>query len=156
MRFFYVRMRTECAEHVTSFIDTYWAYVRINVRKKTQQDEHTLLSAHAGQKQKLWRDQMKENRSLSPWGWMVPIFKMRRFSCLLQLPLTPEMGEMVQTCISEIEWFAAIKCRATGLSTGCCSLRNEGIQRICQIDADPFHLCKVYNIYCNKCSKYCK
>ena len=30
-------------------------------------------------------DQIKENRSLSPWGWMVPILKMRRFSCLLRL-----------------------------------------------------------------------
>ena len=26
-------------------------------------------------KQKLWRDQIKENRSLSPWGWIVPILK---------------------------------------------------------------------------------
>ena len=29
----------------------------------------------------------------------------------------PEMGEMAQTFISEIEWLAALKCRATGLST---------------------------------------
>ena len=27
------------------------------------------------------------------------------------------MGEMAQTFISEIEWLAALKCRATGLST---------------------------------------
>ena len=26
--FFYVRIRTECSEHVNSFIDAYWAYVR--------------------------------------------------------------------------------------------------------------------------------
>ena len=35
---------------------------------------------------------------------MVPILKMRRFSCLLRLSLPPEMGEMAQTFISEIEW----------------------------------------------------
>ena len=58
-------------------------------------------------KNKLWRDQIKENRSLSPWGWMVPILKMRRFSCLLPLSLPPEMGEMAQTLISDIEWFAS-------------------------------------------------
>ena len=48
---------------------------------------------------------------------MVPILKMRRFSCLLRLSSPPEMGEMVQTFMSEIEWLAALKCRATGLST---------------------------------------
>ena len=48
---------------------------------------------------------------------MVPILKMRRFSCLLRLSLQPEMGEMAQIFISEIEWLAALKCRATGLST---------------------------------------
>ena len=37
---------------------------------------------------------------------MVPILKMRRFSCLLRLSLPPEMGEMAQTFISEIEWLA--------------------------------------------------
>ena len=35
---------------------------------------------------------------------MVPILKMRRFSCLLRLSLPPEMGEMAQIFISEIEW----------------------------------------------------
>ena len=29
--------------------------------------------------------QIKENRSLCPCGWMVPILEMRRFSCLLRL-----------------------------------------------------------------------
>ena len=48
---------------------------------------------------------------------MVPILKMRRFSCILRLSLPPEMGEMAQTLMSEIEWLAALKCRATGLST---------------------------------------
>ena len=48
---------------------------------------------------------------------MVPILKMRRFSCLLRLSLPPEMGEMAQTFISDIEWLAALKCRATDLST---------------------------------------
>ena len=48
---------------------------------------------------------------------MVPILKMRRFSCLLRLSLPPEMGEMAQIFISEIEWLAALKCRGTGLST---------------------------------------
>ena len=48
---------------------------------------------------------------------MVPILKMRRFSCLLRLSLLPEMGETAQTFISEMEWLAALKCRATGLST---------------------------------------
>ena len=48
---------------------------------------------------------------------MVPILKMRRFSCLLRLPVPPGMGEMAQIFISEIEWLAALKCRATSLST---------------------------------------
>ena len=43
---------------------------------------------------------------------MVPILKMRRFSCLLRLSLPPEMGEIAQTFMSEIEWLAALKCRA--------------------------------------------
>ena len=42
---------------------------------------------------------------------MVPILKMRRFSCLLRLSLLPEMGEIAQTFMSEIEWLAALKCR---------------------------------------------
>ena len=69
---------------------------------------------------------------------MVPILRMRRFSCLLRLSLPPEMGEMAQTFVSEIEWLAALKHH--------CSLRNEGVQQICQIDVVPFHRCKVYNI----------
>ena len=48
---------------------------------------------------------------------MVPILKMRRFSCLLWLSLPPEMGEMAQIFISEIEWLTTLKCRTTGLST---------------------------------------
>ena len=114
-----------------------------------------VLSAHAGQKQKLWRDQIKENRSLSPWGWMVPILKMRRFSCLLRLSFRTEMCEMAQIFILEIEWLAVLKCRATGLSTSLFFIRNEGVQQICQLDVGPFHRCKVYNIYYKKCSKLC-
>ena len=37
-------------------------------------------------------DQIKENRSLSPWGWMIPILKMRRFSCLLRPIITTRNG----------------------------------------------------------------
>ena len=37
---------------------------------------------------------------------MVPILKMRRFSCLLQLSLPTKMGEIAQTFISEIQWLA--------------------------------------------------
>ena len=48
---------------------------------------------------------------------MVRILKMKSFSCLLRLSLPPEMGEIAQTFMSEIEWLAALKCRATGLST---------------------------------------
>ena len=46
---------------------------------------------------------------------MVSILKMRRFSCLLRLSLPPEMDEMAQSFILEIECLAAIKCRTTGL-----------------------------------------
>ena len=53
---------------------------------------------------------------------MVPILKMRRFSCLLRLSLPPELGEMAQTFMSEIEWLAALKCQHD------CSLRNKGVQ----------------------------
>ena len=59
----------------------------------------------------IYNNQIKENCSLSP------ILKMRRFSCLLRLSLPPEMGEIAQTFMSEIEWLSALKCRATGLST---------------------------------------
>ena len=62
-------------------------------------------------------DQIKENCSLCPWGRIVPILKMSRFSRLLRLSSPPEMGEMAQTFMSEIEFLAALKCRATGLST---------------------------------------
>ena len=48
---------------------------------------------------------------------MVSILKMGRFAYLIRLSLPPEMGEMAQTFISEIDWIAALKCRATGLST---------------------------------------
>ena len=64
---------------------------------------------------------------------MVPILKMRRFLCLLRPSLPPEMGEMAQTFMSEIEWLGALKYRATG------------VQQICQIDIGPFHRCKVCN-----------
>ena len=121
-------------------------------------DKSPLLSALAGQKQKLWRDQIKENRSLSLWGWMVQILKMRRFSCLLRLLFPPEMGKMAQTFISEIEWLTVSKCRATGLSTSL-FLTERRCSAICQIDVGPFHpwfhRCKVDKIYCKKCSKWC-
>ena len=60
---------------------------------------------------------------------------MRRFSCLLRLSLPPEVGEMAQTFISEIEWLAALKCRATGLisyltKTLACGLFNLGFPDI--------------------------
>ena len=64
---------------------------------------------------------------------MVPILKMRHFLCLLRLSLPPEMGEIAQTFMSEIEWLAALKCRATGLSTSL-FLTERGVQQICQID----------------------
>ena len=51
--------------------------------KEWKGEKSPLLFAHAGQKEKLWRDQIKENRSLSLWGWMVPVLKMRRFLYLL-------------------------------------------------------------------------
>ena len=41
---------------------------------------------------------------------------MRSFSCLLRLSL-PQMDEMAQSFIPEIEWLAVLRCRATGLST---------------------------------------
>ena len=60
---------------------------------------------------------------------MVPILKMRRFFCLLRLSLPPEMGEMAQTLILEIEWSAVLKCRPTDCQHHS-SLRNEGVQQI--------------------------
>ena len=57
---------------------------------------------------------------------MIPILKLRRFSYLLPLSLPPEMGEMAQTFMSEIEWLAKLKCHATGLSTSL-FLTNEGV-----------------------------
>ena len=39
------------------------------------------------------------------------------FNERILLSLPPEMGEKAQTFILEIEWLAALKCRATGLST---------------------------------------
>ena len=44
---------------------------------------------------------------------------------------------MAQTFMSEIEWLAALKCRATGLLTSL-FLRNEGVQQICQV-------CNIWN-----------
>ena len=93
-------------------------------------EKSPILSALVRQKQKLWRDQMKETRSLSPWRWMVPILKMRRFSCFLRLSLPLEMGEMAQTFISEIEWLAASKCRATDLYIISCPLLHTQFLRL--------------------------
>ena len=76
---------------------------------------------------------------------MVPILKMKRFSCLLRLSLPPEMGEIAQTFMSEIEWLAALNVAQQACQHHC-SLRNEGVQQICQIDVSPFHRCKVCNI----------
>ena len=39
------------------------------------------------------------------------------FRVLYGYTLPPEMGEIAQTFMSEIEWLVALKCRATGLST---------------------------------------
>ena len=83
---------------------------------------------------------------------MVPILKMRSFSSLLRLSLPPEMGEMAQTFTSEIQWLAVLKGHATVLSTSL-FLWNEGVQQICHVDVGPFRRCKVYSIYCKKCSK---
>ena len=47
MHSFYVRIRTECSEHVNSFIDAYWAYsTYVNVRKKNASLENS-LNSHA-------------------------------------------------------------------------------------------------------------
>ena len=54
---------------------------------------------------------------MSQWEWMVPILKMGCFSCLLQLLWPPEIWGMAQTFMSEREWLALLKCRATGLLT---------------------------------------
>ena len=48
---------------------------------------------------------------------MVPILKMRRVSCPLRLSLPPEIVEIAQTFMLEIERLASLKYRATGLST---------------------------------------
>ena len=56
---------------------------------------------------------------------MVPILKMTCFSRLLRLLLPPEMGEMAQTFISEIQWLAVLKCRATG-----CVQQGQNIAKI--------------------------
>ena len=72
-------------------------------------------------------------------------FKNETLFVSFRLSLPPEMGEMAQTFMSEIEWLAALKCRATGLLTSL-FLRNEGVQQICQIDVGPFDRCKVFNI----------
>ena len=44
--FFYVHIRTECSEHVNSFIDAYWAYVYGNVRKKNASLENRLSNIY--------------------------------------------------------------------------------------------------------------
>ena len=73
---------------------------------------------------------------------MVPILKMRRFSSLLRLLLPPEMGEIAQTFMSEIEWLAALKCRASTslfLTERRCSanLSDRQMCRITKLDLGP-------------------
>ena len=46
---------------------------------------------------------MKEKRSLIPRGCTVPSLEMRRISCLLQLPLLPEMGQRARIFMSEMQ-----------------------------------------------------
>ena len=48
---------------------------------------------------------------------MFPSLKMRLLSCLLRLSLPPEMDEIAETFMYEIEWLALLKSRSTGLST---------------------------------------
>ena len=48
---------------------------------------------------------------------MFPSLKMRRLFCLLRLSLPPEMDDIAETFMSEIEWLALLKSRSTGLST---------------------------------------
>ena len=94
---------------------------------KWEVDEHKqwsekspLLSAHAGQKQKLWA--MGVNGSNL-------ILKMRCFSCLLRLSLPPEMVEMAQNFYFGNRMVSSIKCHTTGLSTSTqtmiCDLANN-------------------------------
>ena len=66
----------------------------------------------------------KRKSFVEPEGKNGSNFKMRHFSSITinyhqkwWSSLPPEMGEMAQTFISEIEWLAVLKCRATGLST---------------------------------------
>ena len=45
VRFFYVRIRTECSEHVNLFIDAYWAHVRKRTLKNASL-ENSLKGRH--------------------------------------------------------------------------------------------------------------
>ena len=85
-------------------------------------EKSPLLSAHAGQKQKIWRDQIKENRS---WGWMVPILKMRRFSCLWRLSGYHQKWVIWHKFYIGNRVVSNIK---MSRNRQACSLRNEGVQ----------------------------
>ena len=60
------------------------------------------------------KDHINENRFLiEPLG--MNCSNLENETLFLSLP--PEMGEMAQIFISEIEWLAVLKCHARGLST---------------------------------------
>ena len=71
---------------------------------------------------------------------------------MLRLSLPSEIGEMVQTFMSKIEWFAALKYRTRGLplflTERMCLAYLPDIRR-------TISRCNFCNIYYKKCSKWC-
>ena len=83
-------------------------------------------------------DQIKENRSFSPWGWMVPILKMRRFSCLLRA--LPDYITQLQSILrtehrrkSELKWKSNINMRSRPLASIGHERCAQRVARLCVI-----------------------
>ena len=109
-----------------------------------------LLSALDRQKQKLWRNQIKENRSLSPWGWMVPIFNDTLFVSFTAI-ITARNGWDGTNFDIGNRMVGSIKMSRNRLvkiivpyGTKVFSKSRSGWRR---------YRCKICNIYCKKCSK---
>ena len=120
-------------------------------------EKSLLLSTHAGQKQKLWRDQIKENRSvLEAVGINNSNFKnemlfvsfshKRHYSIYI---ITTRNGWDGTNFYIGNRMVSSIKMSCNRLVNIIASYGNEGVQQLClcQIDVGPFHWCKGYNIY---------
>ena len=93
-------------------------------------------------------DQIKENRSLSPWRWMaVPILKMRRFSCFYTAIITTRNGFVIYVNCRYIyfliHWYNSFLCFLVCVHSSC-------VQAASTLAVKTPCVRLQYNSYCRK------